>query len=62
MGYQHLLDTAELKVELDRGERAEDNAFYSLKVKLQAQHIEQSVNPMQRFFHFLNEEDDVLVM
>lgn len=58
---QHLLHAAELKVELDGTERAEDNALHSLEVKYQAQRIEQSVNIVQGFFHFLDEEDDVLI-
>lgn len=58
---QHLLHAAELKVELDGAERAEDNALHPLEVQYQAQRIEQSVNIVQGLFHFLDEEDDVLI-
>ena len=40
MGDEHLFNTTVLKVESDGTERAEDNAFHSLKVQLQCEHIE----------------------
>ena len=60
VGYQHLLDTAILQVVLDGIERSEDDALDTFEIQLQTQSIEQSVDGVQRFFHFFDKENDVL--
>lgn len=60
MGYQHLFDTAILQVVLDRVECSEDDALDMFEIQLQTQNIEQSVDGMQRLFHFFDKENDVL--
>lgn len=60
VGYQHLFDAAILQVVLDGVERTEYNTFYAIEVLLQAKHVEQAVNVVQRLFDLFDEEDDVL--
>ena len=61
VGYQHLLYAAILQVILDGSERAEDDAFDTLEVILQTQHIEQSVDVVQRLFHLFYKQDDIVL-
>ena len=58
---QHLFYTSVLQIVLDGTECAEDDTFHPLKVKLQAQQIEQSVDTVQRLFHLFDKKDDVLL-
>ena len=61
VGYQHLFHAAELQIELDRTERAEDDALHPFEIQLQAQGIKQPVDGVQRLLHLLYEENDVLL-
>ena len=60
MSHQHLFDAAVLQVVFDGGKSAEDDTLHSFKVILQAQHIKETVDGMQRLFHLFDKEDDVV--
>ncbi len=61
VGHQHLFYTTKLKIELDGVKCAEDNTLYPFEVYLQTQHIEQSIDVVERLFHLFQEQDDILI-
>lgn len=60
MSYQHLLHAAVLQVVFDGVERAKNNTFDPFEVLLQAEHVEQAVDAVQRLFDLFYKKNNVL--
>ena len=60
VGYQHLFDTAILEVVLNGVECAEDDTLDAFEIRLQTQHVKQTVDVVQRLLYLFDKEDDVM--